>query len=153
MAPLQWGNILAHGQGQDRGIFSVDMENGTALTWENKSNGKKLQIPNESIWEIHWRSMPGRCKLTLVLDAGVIALFIGFKNKDKATLAKYFSKMCAGKEIVENELNTDGLHYGQLVTKHNELILHGRNNDEIISINLSRVKNCAVPVNNEVSSP
>jgi len=150
MPPIQWGNILAHGQGPDRGVFTLDLENGTALSWENKSNSKKLEVPNENIWEIHWRALPSGCKLTLVLDAGMIALFTGFKLKDKEVLAKYFANKCAGKEILENAINTDGLNAGRLETKNNELIMFARDGNEILSINLSRVKNCAVPVNNEV---
>ena len=95
----QWGNIFALGQGQARGVFSLDLDSGLKLTWENKSNGKKLEIPNENIWEIHWRDLPSGCKLTLKLDAEAVALFTGFKSKDRSVLAKYFKKHCAGKEI------------------------------------------------------
>ena len=70
----QWGNIFALGQGQARGVFSLDLDSGLKLTWENKSNGKKLEIPNENIWEIHWRDLPSGCKLTLKLDADLLSL-------------------------------------------------------------------------------
>ncbi len=81
MVAKQWGNILAHGQGPDRGILTIDVDAGTSLTWENRTNGKKLEVSNESIWEIYWRNYPSGCKLTLVLDAGAVALFTGFKSK------------------------------------------------------------------------
>jgi hypothetical protein len=84
MVAKQWGNILAHGQGPDRGILTIDVDDGTSLTWENKTNGKKLEVANESIWEIYWRNYPSGCKLTLVLDAGAVALFTGFKSKVRA---------------------------------------------------------------------
>ena len=66
-------------------------------------------------------------------------------------LAQYFRTQCAGKEITENPINADGLHSGRVEIKHNELQLHARDGGgEILALNLSRVKNCAVPTNNEV---
>ena len=66
-------------------------------------------------------------------------------------LAKYFTDHCAGKAIKENRINTDGLNLGTVDVKHNELVMKARGGGEVVSISLSRVKNCAVPVANEVS--
>ena len=47
-------------------------------------------------------------------------------------------------------MSTDALNCGTVDVKLNELVMQSRSGEEILSINLSRVKNCAVPVHNEV---
>ncbi len=150
MPLTQCGNILAHGQGLDRGVFSFDADGGDSLTWENMSSGKKLEVPNASVQEVHWRTIVSGCKLTLVLEANAVALFTGFKLKDKEVLAKYFEARCGGKVINEKPVSLKGQNLGKLETMHNELTLLDRDDHEVLTISLSRVKNVAVPLANEV---
>jgi structure-specific recognition protein 1 len=149
MPLIQWGSVRALGQGMDKGVFGIDPEEGTKIQWENKVTGKQLNIPNEQVQEAYWQTIPSGCKLLLLLPVGV-AVFTGFKLKTHETLKQYFAARCDDLDLVDIPLSTDGLHAGILDSKHNEVQLTNRSGEQILCLNMSRVKNCAVPLANEV---